>query len=116
MLPCVSVCCEYVAKYNIGGAETGSSSASWKMTGFRYTDNDLPYTTYTNCSGSWDTISAQERREGKDSRGEVRPAWELVNRLAQDYGKSSIYAKMWVDKMPMVGQVIMDLIAAVMTN
>ena len=91
--------CEYVAKYNIGGAETGSSSASWKMTGFRYTDNDLPYTTYTNCSGSWDTISAQERREGKDSRGEVRPAWELVNRLAQDYGKSSIYAKMWVDKM-----------------
>ena len=44
-------------------------------------------------------ISAQERREGKDSRGEVRPAWELVNRLAQDYGKSSIYAKMWVDKM-----------------
>lgn len=91
--------CEYVAKYNIGGAETGSSSASWKMTDFRYTDNDLPYTTYTNCSGSWDTISAQERREGKDSRGEVRPAWELVNRLAQDYGKSSIYAKMWVDKM-----------------
>ena len=55
--------CEYVAKYNIGGAETGSSSASWKMTGFRYTDNDLPYTTYTNCSGSWDTISAQEEEK-----------------------------------------------------
>ena len=54
----------------------------------------------------------------------MRPAWELVNRLAQDYGKSSIYAKMWVDKIvkmhhaviPMVGQVIMGLIAAVMTN
>ena len=88
--------CEYVAKYNIGGAETGSSSASWKMTGFRYTDNDLPYTTYTNCSGRLGIPFLQKKRRKGFTVG---PAWELVNRLAQDYGKSSIYAKMWVDKM-----------------
>ena len=67
----------------------------------------------------------RKEEKGKDSRGEVRPAWELVNRLAQDYGKSSIYAKMWVDKMRENAsrgnsdggaKVIMGLIAAVMTN
>ncbi len=57
--------CEYVAKYNIGGAETGSSSASWKMTGFRYTDNDLPYILLIQIvvEKLGDTISAQEEKE-----------------------------------------------------
>jgi len=83
--------CEYVGKYNIGAVDNGSGERS--MTQFVYDDSRLPFTTYTNCEGgSWDKISP-------DSRGTVRPSWELVNRLAQDYGVSDVYTKMWVNKM-----------------
>lgn len=80
--------CEYVAKYNIGSVQNGTS-----MTQFVYDTSSLPYTTYQNCAGTVQTqISA-------DGRGTVRPGWELIHRLAQDYKLSDIYTKMWVDKM-----------------
>ncbi|WP_308755560.1 alginate lyase family protein [uncultured Bacteroides sp.] len=91
--------CEYVAKYNYGETEE-ASGGSWKMINFKYDVTSLPYTAYENCTGdSWPSISYQEHKEGKETRGEVRPAWELVKRLASDYGQSSIYADMWVSKM-----------------
>lgn len=73
--------CEYIAKYNLSTAE--------KNNNFLY---EVPFTHYTNCKYDHPQISSI-------GRGEVRPAWELVVRLAQDYGKSSIYAQKWVDLM-----------------
>lgn len=80
--------CEYVAKYNIGTVQNGTS-----MTQFVYNVSSLPYTTYQNCSG---VVQTQISAVG---RGEVRPSWELIHRLAKDYELSNIYTKMWVDKM-----------------
>lgn len=76
--------CEYIGKYNIGTAESGGSAIN-----FRY---EVPYTHYTNCEYDHPSISS-------DGRGNLRPCWELVVRLAQDYGKTAIYAQMWVSLM-----------------
>ena len=84
--------CEYVAKYNLGD-EIPNSSSGWEMNNFRYNGSQIPFSTYQNCAGiSHTTIS-------DDGRGTVRPAWELVKRLASDYGQTSIYADMWVETM-----------------
>ncbi len=80
--------CEYVAKYNIGAVQNGAS-----MTQFVYDTSSLPYTTYQNCSG---VVQTQISAVG---RGGLRPGWELIHRLAEDYALSNIYTKMWVDKM-----------------
>jgi hypothetical protein len=93
--------CEYVGKYNLGKVEMQNAGANgWTMSDFNYSATSLPYTTYTNCTGNeWPSLSFEEHKTGADTRGTVRPAWELINRLAQDYGISDIYSKMWVDKM-----------------
>ncbi len=80
--------CEYVAKYNIGIVQSGSV-----MSQFVYDVSRLPYTTYQNCEGIVQT------QMGADGRGTVRPGWELIHRLAQDYKLSDIYTQMWVSKM-----------------
>ena len=80
--------CEYVAKYNIGSVQNGTS-----MSQFIYDTSKLPYTTYQNCTG---TVQTQMGAEG---RGTVRPGWELIYNLAQSYELPSIYTKMWVDEM-----------------
>lgn len=92
--------CEYVAKYNIGTAETGSASSGWNLSNFKYDVSKLPYTTYENCEGgSWPSMSHQEHLEGKETRGAVRPAWELFYRYALDHNRPARYAKEWVDIM-----------------
>ncbi|MDR1119285.1 MAG: alginate lyase family protein [Dysgonamonadaceae bacterium] len=80
--------CEYTGKYNIG-AEEGSN---YTMTGFTYDISRVPYTHYTNCEYNNPVLSS-------DGRGTVRPAWELVHRLASDYGLPDRYAQEWVTKM-----------------
>lgn len=92
--------CEYVAKYNYGEVETGSNNSGWNMSNFKYDVTSVPYTNYTNCTGnSWPSMSYEEHQAGNETRGTVRPAWELVRRLASDYGQTSIYSDMWVKKM-----------------
>lgn len=97
--------CEYVAKYNIGTSETGSTSSGWNMQNFVYDTSSCPFTTYTNCSIEEDypsgltSMSYIEHQSSEDTRGTVRPAWELVRRLANDYGQTCIYTDMWVDVM-----------------
>ena len=92
--------CEYVGKYNYGETETGSNAEGWNLTNFKYTESDVPYSNYTNCTGdSWPTLSYQENKEGNFTRGTVRPTWELVRRLSADYGLTSYYSDLWVKKM-----------------
>jgi len=92
--------CEYVAKYNYGNTEArDANNKGWQLSDFKYQVSSIPYTTYTNCSGSWPSLSAEEHKSGNDSRGTARPSWELIHRLAGDYGQSDIYSKMWVDLM-----------------
>lgn len=92
--------CEYVAKYNYGDIEAkDKNNKGWLMSDFKYPVSSLPFTTYTNCSGSWTSMSYEEHKSGNESRGTSRPAWELIDRLATDYGLSDIYTKMWVSKM-----------------
>jgi hypothetical protein len=76
--------CEYTAKYNIGTVENNNA-----MSNFKY---EVPFTHYTNCEYDHPTISSA-------GRGSVRPAWEVVLRLANDYGKSAVYAQEWVTLM-----------------
>ena len=73
--------CEYIAKYNITTAENNNN--------FKY---EVPFTHYTNCEYDHPSISSI-------GRGTVRPAWETVTRLAQDYNKSAIYSQQWVNLM-----------------
>lgn len=92
--------CEYVGKYNYGEVENGSNGSGWTLSNFKYDVSQVPYTEYTNCTGnSWPSMSYEEHQAGNESRGTVRPSWELVKRLASDYGQTSIYADMWVNKM-----------------
>lgn len=92
--------CEYIAKYNYGTTETGSSSASWNLSNFKYDLSSLPYTTYENCEGGvWPSMSYEEHKSGNETRGSVRPAWELFYRYALDNNRSARYAKEWVDLM-----------------
>jgi hypothetical protein len=76
--------CEYIAKYNIGIAEQNGVAINFKY--------EVPFTPYTNCEYSHASISTT-------GRGNIRPAWELIVRLAQDYGKTAIYAVQWVTLM-----------------
>jgi hypothetical protein len=76
--------CEYIGKYNIGTAENNGTAVNFKY--------EVPFTHYTNCAYDHATVSNAER-------GNVRPCWELVVRLAKDYGKTAIYAQQWVDLM-----------------
>lgn len=76
--------CEYTAKYNIGTVESNGT-----MINFKY---DVPFTNYTNCEYSHSAVSGV-------GRGTIRPAWELVCRLAADYGKSAVYSKQWTTLM-----------------
>lgn len=92
--------CEYVAKYNYGTTETGSASASWNLSNFKYDVSKLPYTTYENCEGGvWPSMSYEEHKSGNETRGSVRPAWELFYRYALDNNRPARYAKEWVDLM-----------------
>lgn len=92
--------CEYIAKYNYGSTEArDANNKGWLLSNFKYPVSSVPYTAYTNCAGSWPSISYQEHLGGTDTRGTVRPSWELIDRLAGDYGLSDIYTKMWVDLM-----------------
>lgn len=87
--------CEYVGKYNYGDVELNNT-----MSNFRYDVSRLPYTTYTNCTGgSWPSMSYEEHKSGNESRGCVRPSWELVKRLSADYKIASKYSNLWVAKM-----------------
>jgi len=87
--------CEYVGKYNYGDTESNNM-----LSNFKYDVSSLPYTSYTNCTGStWPSMSYTEHQAGNESRGTVRPSWELINRLATDYGLSDVYTQMWVKKM-----------------
>ncbi|MDR0698616.1 MAG: alginate lyase family protein [Tannerella sp.] len=76
--------CEYTAKYNIGTTENNNMAVNFKY--------EVPFTPYTNCEYSHPAIS-------NSGRGTVRPAWELILRLASDYGKSAIYSQEWVTLM-----------------
>jgi hypothetical protein len=92
--------CEYVGKYNYGETETGSVSNSWTLSNFKYDISKLPYSMYENCTGnSWPSMSYEEHKNNNDTRGSVRPSWELIHRLAADYNLSNIYTEMWVNKM-----------------
>lgn len=92
--------CEYIAKYNYGTTETGSASASWNLSNFKYDVSSLPYTTYENCEGGvWPSMSYEEHKSGNETRGSVRPAWELFYRYALDNNRPACYAKEWVDLM-----------------
>jgi hypothetical protein len=86
--------CEYVGKYNYGDVESSNM-----LSNFKYDVSQLPFTTYTNCEGSWPSMSYTEHQVGSESRGTVRPSWELIHRLATDYGVSDIYTQLWVTKM-----------------
>lgn len=87
--------CEYVGKYNYGEVETNNM-----LSNFKYDVSSLPYTAYENCTGnSWPTISYEEHKNGTESRGAVRPSWELIHRLTSDYNLSDIYTQLWVNKM-----------------
>lgn len=76
--------CEYIAKYNIGASEQSGTAINFKY--------EVPFTHYTNCEYDHPTVSSA-------GRGNVRPCWELVVRLAKDYDKTAIYAQQWVDLM-----------------
>jgi hypothetical protein len=76
--------CEYIAKYNIGAAEQGGNAINFKY--------EVPFTHYTNCEYDHAAISSE-------GRGNIRPCWELVVRLAQDCGKTAVYAGEWVTLM-----------------
>lgn len=92
--------CEYIAKYNYGTTETGSASASWNLSNFKYEVSSLPYTTYENCEGGvWPSMSYEEHKNGNETRGSVRPAWELFYRYALDNNRPARYAKEWVELM-----------------
>lgn len=92
--------CEYIAKYNYGTTETGSASASWNLSNFKYDVSSLPYTTYENCEGGvWPSMSYEEHKSGNETRGSVRPAWELFYRYAIDHNRPARYAKEWVELM-----------------
>ena len=92
--------CEYIAKYNYGTTETGSASASWNLSNFKYDVSSLPYTTYENCEGGvWPSMSYEEHKNGNETRGSVRPAWELFYRYALDNNRPARYAKEWVELM-----------------
>ena len=92
--------CEYIAKYNYGTTETGSASASWNLSNFKYDGSSLPYTTYENCEGGvWPSMSYEEHKNGNETRGSVRPAWELFYRYALDNNRPARYAKEWVELM-----------------
>lgn len=91
---------EYIAKYNIGTTETGNTSSGWNLSNFKYDVSKVPYTTYENCEGGiWPSMSHQEHSEGKETRGAVRPAWELFYRYALDNNRPARYTKEWVDLM-----------------
>ena len=79
--------CEYTGKFNIGSTES-----NYTMSNFTYDISQIPFTHYTNCEYDHPAISS-------DSRGTVRPAWELIHRLSSDYGLSDIYTQQWVAKM-----------------
>jgi hypothetical protein len=79
--------CEYTGKYNIGSTESNNI-----MSNFIYDVSKIPYTHYTNCDYDNPVLSSAER-------GSVRPAWELIHRLASDYSLSDIYTQQWVTKM-----------------
>ena len=92
--------CEYIAKYNYGTTETGCGSASWNLSNFKYDVSSLPYTTYENCEGGvWPSMSYEEHKSGNETRGSVRPAWELFYRYAIDHNRPARYAKEWVELM-----------------
>ena len=89
-----------IIKTNYGTVETGSNSNGWNLSSFKYDVSDLPYTNYENCTGnSWPTMSYEEHQAGNETRGTVRPTWELVRRLSADYGLTSYYSNMWVETM-----------------
>ncbi|GHU79956.1 membrane protein [Bacteroidia bacterium] len=79
--------CEYIAKYNYGTVES-----NYTLSNFKYDVSRLPYTLYQNCDWTNPSMSS-------DGRGSVRPAWELIHRMALDYKLSDIYTKEWVLKM-----------------
>lgn len=92
--------CEYIAKYNYGDIESVvANNNGWLLSNFKYPVSSLPYTSYTNCAGTWPSISYTEHESNTDTRGTVRPSWELIDRLATDYGLSDTYTKMWVNLM-----------------
>jgi len=79
--------CEYIGKFNIGLTES-----NYTMSNFTYDISQIPYIHYTNCEYDHPTLSS-------DSRGTVRPAWELIHRLSSDYGLPDTYTQQWVTKM-----------------
>jgi len=92
--------CEYVAKYNFGTVEGKDQyNKGWLLSDFKYPISSIPFSTYTNCAGSWTSLSFEEHKTNTDTRGTVRPSWELIDRLAGDYSLSDIYTKMWVNLM-----------------
>ena len=70
---------EYVGKYNLKNA-AGE---------FVYTDNDVPFTAYSNGEVEHTAISA-------DARGTERPCWELFLAYAKQSNKAAAYVTEWV--------------------
>ena len=77
---------EYVAKYNLKEGE-----------GFKYEDNtdNFPFTEMTYQYDASTTVD--HTKNSADSRGEVRPVWELFYRYAQQNGKDATYTEQWVN-------------------
>ena len=74
---------EYVAKYNLPTAETYSNNSK----SFVY--NNVPYTAYSNNEYSNPMISA-------DSRGTLRPCWEVFAAYARRHLLPARYCEEWV--------------------
>jgi hypothetical protein len=96
---------EYYAKYNVGTREEKSEDGkSWLMKNFKYDVSSVPFTTLEKCTSSeaskqWTSLSFEEHQNGKDTRGSINAAWELVCRMAEDHGQSAIYSTMFRDVM-----------------
>lgn len=101
---------EYHAKYNIGTSEIKSSDGkSWYMNSFRYDVSRVPFETLEKCTNSntnerWESLSFEEHRNNKDTRGSSNPAWELICRMAADHGKEAYYSTQYRDQMRMNAQ------------
>lgn len=77
---------EYVGKYNLPTAATYHSDSK----SFVY--NNVPYTAYSNASCSNPSI-------GADSRGTIRPCWELFAAYARRHLQPARYCEAWVELM-----------------
>lgn len=96
---------EYHAKYNVGTSEVRSSDGkSWYMTGFRYDVSRVPFEPLEKCTNynaneRWESISYEEHKNGKETRGVSNPAWELICRMAEDRGQEAYYSTLYRDQM-----------------